>query len=94
MNWGKIYGEKRRGEKCLAGKFVCGEKCRGENCLGEKCRGENCYLGKNVTEPYFSIFKMLYFMNVNYQYSVRYNFLKKLFDVKLHYYIQFHAFRS
>ena len=22
MNWGKIYGEKRRGEKCLAGKIV------------------------------------------------------------------------
>ena len=41
MNWGKIYGEKRRGEKCLMGKIVCGKKCRGENCL----------LGKNVTEP-------------------------------------------
>ena len=41
MNWGKIYGEKRRGEKCLMGKIVSGEKCRGENCL----------LGKNVTEP-------------------------------------------
>ena len=46
MNWGKIYGEKRRGEKCLAGKFVCGEKFRGENCLGKNVVGKIVSYGK------------------------------------------------
>ena len=46
MNWGKIYGEKRRGEKCLMGKIVSGEKCRGENCPGINVVGKIVFWGK------------------------------------------------
>ena len=51
MNWGKIYGEKRRGEKCLMGKFVCGEKCRGENCLAKNVVGKIVFWGKMLQSP-------------------------------------------